>query len=345
MSIERYYKVPIAKKYGIGEAIFIHNLAFWIKKNQTNNRHYYRGYFWIYNSYRAFVKQFEEFSKSQIETIIKNLINKKVILKDIISEREDNTSSHINYYTICDKEILKLYEIEYNEDDIEKQEPEEKIKNTENNNNNFDNYTSEKSDTFSEKSDTFSEKSDTTYTNTYTSPERESIYMRPPSCDFEKFITDFLVYYQKLTGHAVSDINQAPFFRTFKNREELKSIFEARRYNYKQCLKFAFEFALKRPPDKRFFSFYDTLKIYLQNGNGNEIARYLSEAERQARLEAEKQKAEAEKNAELEKRRKEYNEAERIGLTVEEYRRMLEVEEQNLINNIRDNMLKVGIGI
>ena len=335
MSIERYYKVPIAKKYGIGEAIFIHNLAFWIKKNQANNRHYYRGYFWIYNSYRAFAKQFEEFSKSQIETIIKNLINKKVILKDIISEREDNTSSHINYYTICDKEILKLYEIEYNEDDIEKQKPEEEIKNTENNNNNFDNYTSEKSDTFSEKSDT-------TYTNTYTSPERESIYMRPPSCDFEKFIIDFLVYYQKLTGHAVSDINQAPFFRSLKNREELKSIFEARRYNYKQCLKFAFEFAEKRPPDKRFFSFWDTLKIYLQNGNGGEIARHLSEAERQARLEAEKQKAEAKKNADLEKRRKEYNEAERIGLTVEEYRKMLEVESDNIINDLKNNLFKAG---
>ena len=164
---------------------------------------------------------------------------------------------------------------------------------------------------------------------------------REPS-SFEKFITDFLVYYQKLTGHAVSDINQAPFFRSFKNREELKSIFEARRYNYKQCLKCAFEFAGQRPPDKRFFSFYDTLKIYLQNGNGGEIARYLSEAERQARLEAEKQKAEAEKNAELEKRRKEYNEAEMIGLTVEEYRRMLEVESDNIINDLKNNLFKAG---
>lgn len=44
MSIERYYKVQIAKEYGIGEAIFIHNLAFWIKKNQSNNKHYYKGY-------------------------------------------------------------------------------------------------------------------------------------------------------------------------------------------------------------------------------------------------------------------------------------------------------------
>ena len=80
----------------------------------------------------------------------------------------------------------------------------------------------------------------------------------------------------------------------------------------------------------------------MQNGNGGEIARYLSAAERQARLEAEKQKAEAEKNAELEKRRKEYNEAERIGLTVEEYRRMLEVESDNIINDLKNNLFKAG---
>lgn len=80
----------------------------------------------------------------------------------------------------------------------------------------------------------------------------------------------------------------------------------------------------------------------MQNGNGGEIARYLSEAERQARLEVEKQKAEAEKNAELEKRRKEYNEAERIGLTVEEYRRMLEVESDNIINDLKNNLYKAG---
>ena len=167
---------------------------------------------------------------------------------------------------------------------------------------------------------------------------------REPSC-FEKFITNFLVYYQKLTGHAVSDINQAPFFRSFKNREELKSIFENRRYSYLSCLKQAFEFALKRPPDKRFFSFYDTLKIYLQNGNGNEIARHYSDAEKKAMLEAKNKRLEAVRQAEEERVREEKAEAVRRGLTVEEYRKSLEVEEQDLINNIRDNMLKVGIGI
>ena len=159
---------------------------------------------------------------------------------------------------------------------------------------------------------------------------------------FENFITDFLVYYQKLTGHAISDINQAPFFRALRNREELKSIFEARRYNYKQCLKSAFEFAEKRPPDKRFFSFWDTLKIYLQNGNDGQIARYYTEAERQERENIAKQKAEAKKNAEIEKLWKEYNEAERLGLSVAEYRRMLELEEDAMINDLKKNLFKIA---
>lgn len=164
---------------------------------------------------------------------------------------------------------------------------------------------------------------------------------REQSC-FEKFTTDFLVYYQKLTGHAVSDINQAPFFRNFKNREELKSIFEARRYNASQCLKQAFEFALKRPPDKRFFSFWDTLKVYLQNGNGGEIARYYSDAEKKAMLEAKNKRLEAVKQAEEERVRDEKNKAQERGLTVEEYRRMLEVESDNIINDLKNNLFKAG---
>ena len=164
---------------------------------------------------------------------------------------------------------------------------------------------------------------------------------REQSC-FEKFIIDFLVYYQKLTGHAVSDINQAPFFRSLKNREELKSIFEARRYNYKQCLKQAFEIAGKRPPDKRFFSFYDTLKIYLQNGNGNEIARHYSDAEKKAMLEAKNKRLEAVQQAEEERVRDEKNKAQERGLTVEEYRRMLEVESDNIITDLKNNLFKAG---
>lgn len=41
-TISRY--IAKLKEFGIGEAIFIHNLAFRIKKNQSNNKHYYKGY-------------------------------------------------------------------------------------------------------------------------------------------------------------------------------------------------------------------------------------------------------------------------------------------------------------
>lgn len=90
----------------------------------------------------------------------------------------------------------------------------------------------------------------------------------PPSLsDFENFTLSLLDFYAKLTGSIITDLSQIPYFRNFRNREELKNIFEARRFNYAQCLKQSFEVSENRPPEKRFFIFYDTLKVYLANGN------------------------------------------------------------------------------
>lgn len=159
-----------------------------------------------------------------------------------------------------------------------------------------------------------------------------------PLSDFEKFIIDFLVYYQKLTGHAVSDINQAPFFRSLKNREELKSIFEARRYNASQCLKFAFEIAEKRPPDKRFFSFWDCLKVYLQNGNDGQIVRYYTEAEREERGKIKNQKIEIQQ-AEAEKLEREQRaEAEKLNMTLEEYQNYITAENERAMADFEKRM-------
>ena len=43
----------IAAKYGVDEAVFIHNLYWWIRKNQANGRHYKDGKTWTYNSIAA----------------------------------------------------------------------------------------------------------------------------------------------------------------------------------------------------------------------------------------------------------------------------------------------------
>ena len=99
-----------------------------------------------------------------------------------------------------------------------------------------------------------------------------SVPKSPPALsDFEIFTNSFLDYYARLTGSMITDLAQIPYFRNFRNREELENIFEARRFNYAQCLKRSFEVSENRPPERRFFIFYDTLKVYLSNGNGDLI--------------------------------------------------------------------------
>lgn len=70
----------MADKYGVDEAIIIENLYFWIAKNKANKKHFYDGYYWTYNSTRAFKELFTYWSERQIDRILKSLNDKGAIL-------------------------------------------------------------------------------------------------------------------------------------------------------------------------------------------------------------------------------------------------------------------------
>lgn len=67
------FNSKIAQIYGVDEAVFIHNLYWWLAKNEANGRHYRDGRTWTYNSMRAFAELFPFWSRRQIERIIRNL--------------------------------------------------------------------------------------------------------------------------------------------------------------------------------------------------------------------------------------------------------------------------------
>ena len=69
----------IAKYYGVDGAIVIENLYFWIMKNKANDKNYFDGEYWTYNSVKAFEELFPFWSKRQIERILKNLENEGAI--------------------------------------------------------------------------------------------------------------------------------------------------------------------------------------------------------------------------------------------------------------------------
>ena len=70
-------------KYGLAEGIILFNIRFWINKNKANNRHFYDGKYWTYNSIPAFAKLFPFLSEPQIKRALKRLEEKKAISSDI----------------------------------------------------------------------------------------------------------------------------------------------------------------------------------------------------------------------------------------------------------------------
>lgn len=79
--MEHHFNIKIAMKFGVDGAILIHNIYFWIKKNEANRKHFKDGFYWTYNTLEAFTELFPYYTKRQIERIIRNLLKAEAILK------------------------------------------------------------------------------------------------------------------------------------------------------------------------------------------------------------------------------------------------------------------------
>lgn len=79
--MEHHFNIDIAQKYGVDEAILLHNLNFWIQKNKANKKYFFDNDYWTYNSIEAFAELFPYWTRRQIERIINNLLNYNLIKK------------------------------------------------------------------------------------------------------------------------------------------------------------------------------------------------------------------------------------------------------------------------
>ena len=78
--MEHHFNVDIAVKYGMLEAVILNNLYFWIKKNEANDKNYHDGYYWTYNSAKAFHKLFPYVSEHRIRNALKHLEEEGLIV-------------------------------------------------------------------------------------------------------------------------------------------------------------------------------------------------------------------------------------------------------------------------
>lgn len=126
-----------AEKYGTHEAIILANLKFWLFKNKTNDKHFYEGRYWTYNSIEAFKKQFFFWTTNQIRTALDSLIKQKVIMTgNYNSNKYDRTlwyalvddNLHLLNSTnaICEKSQMDSGKIT---NDLTDNKPDNKLKN------------------------------------------------------------------------------------------------------------------------------------------------------------------------------------------------------------------------
>jgi DNA-binding PadR family transcriptional regulator len=78
MSVHQF-DTEIAKEYGIESAVLLSNICFWIEKNKANEKHFYDGTYWTYNSIRAFSELFPYMSGSTIRRSLKRLESEGII--------------------------------------------------------------------------------------------------------------------------------------------------------------------------------------------------------------------------------------------------------------------------
>lgn len=77
--MQHSFDINIAKKYGIEAAIILNNLHFWHERNKANNKHFYDGKYWIYNSVTAWMDLFPYLSRDKIKNALSKLRVHKII--------------------------------------------------------------------------------------------------------------------------------------------------------------------------------------------------------------------------------------------------------------------------
>lgn len=83
-------------------AVFLDTLSYWVKKNAANQKHFYDGRYWSYNSYPAFTKMFPGWKIETIRRIIRNCVKNELI---VIGNYNKRTYDNTNWYSLTDKAI------------------------------------------------------------------------------------------------------------------------------------------------------------------------------------------------------------------------------------------------
>ena len=131
--MEHHFNCEIAVKYGMAEAVILNHFEYWIEKNKANERNFYDGSYWTYNSVKAFKEIFPYLTEKKISSAIAKLKDEGIIKTGNYNE---NKYDRTLWYAITEKgfSILQNGKMENPEKENRNTEKGEPIPNNNTNN-------------------------------------------------------------------------------------------------------------------------------------------------------------------------------------------------------------------
>ena len=78
--MQHHFDVELAQKYGVAEAILLNHFEYWIELNRANEKNFYDGRYWTFNSMKAFSKIFPYMTEKKIRNALKHLQDEGLIV-------------------------------------------------------------------------------------------------------------------------------------------------------------------------------------------------------------------------------------------------------------------------
>ena len=95
-----FFKSSVAKVVGVTGAIIMNNLHYWINHNEANEKNFFGGCYWTYNSIKAFCEQFPFLSRNSITRALGKLEKDGYIKTGFHNE---NSWDRTKWYALTDK--------------------------------------------------------------------------------------------------------------------------------------------------------------------------------------------------------------------------------------------------
>ena len=98
--MQHHFDVDLAVRYGFPEAIILNHFEYWIELNEKNEKNFFDGYYWTFNSMKAMCEIFPYLSEKKIRNALKHLQDEGLI---ITGNYNKSSYDRTLWYAVTDK--------------------------------------------------------------------------------------------------------------------------------------------------------------------------------------------------------------------------------------------------